>query len=101
VFAARGQSELTSHSVPHPGRVAKALAGGQAPALLHRAPVAAQRSLDDALHAASVAGVQAAFLVAGLIGIVGGLVVLALVRPTGAQKAAAAAPREEPAVATQ
>ncbi len=100
VFAARGQSELTSHSVPQAGRVAKALAGGQAPALLHRAPAAAQRSLDDALHAASVAGVQAAFLVAGLIGIVGGLAVLALVRPTAAQKAAAAAPREEPAVAT-
>jgi hypothetical protein len=34
------------------------------------------------LHAAAVAGVQARFVVAGVIGIVGGLLVPALVRPT-------------------
>jgi EmrB/QacA subfamily drug resistance transporter len=84
VFAARGQSELTAHGVASSGRVAKSLAGGQAPALLHRAPVAARASLDGALHAASVAGVQAAFLVAGLIGILGGVLVLVLVRPSTA-----------------
>jgi hypothetical protein len=39
------------------------------------------------LHAAAVAGVQARFVVAGVIGIVGGL--LALVRPTPAPNPAA------------
>jgi EmrB/QacA subfamily drug resistance transporter len=100
VFAARGQSVLTGHNVGQPGRVSRLLAGGQAPALLHRSPGAARASLDDALHAASVAGVQAAFLVAGVIGVLGGVLVLVLVRPAPSPDEAAAQPHEKPAVAT-
>jgi predicted MFS family arabinose efflux permease len=80
VFAARGQSALSSHGVNDAARVARSLAGGQAPALLHRVPAAGRGALDDAFHAAAVAGVQATFAVAGVLGIVGGLLVLALVR---------------------
>jgi predicted MFS family arabinose efflux permease len=97
VFAARGQSVLSSHGVDSAAGVARSLAGGQAPALLHRVPAAGQASLDDAFHAAAVAGVQATFAVAGVIGVIGGLLVLALVRAP----APGPAPAKEPVAAVE
>jgi EmrB/QacA subfamily drug resistance transporter len=90
VFATRAQSVLADRHVPHPAAIAQALAGGQAKGLLHAVPGPARGALDSALHAAAVNGVQWSFLVSGLVGVVGGLAVLALVRPAKSQPAAPA-----------
>jgi EmrB/QacA subfamily drug resistance transporter len=99
VFATKAQDVLTDRHIPNPAAVAQALAGGQAQALLHGAPAQARGALDSALHAASVGGVQWAFLVSGVVGVLAGFAVLALVRPTrtaagdaGAAPAATAEP---------
>jgi EmrB/QacA subfamily drug resistance transporter len=95
VFAARGQSALSSHGVDNAAQVARSIAGGQASALLRQVPAAGRASLDDAFHAAAVSGVQATFAVAGVVGVVGGLLVLALVRPTAVSKDPASPPVEQ------
>jgi EmrB/QacA subfamily drug resistance transporter len=82
VFAAKAQGVLADHHVPNPAGVAQALAGGQAQAVLQGAPASSRDALSNALHAASVSGVQWAFLVSGVVGVVAGFTVLALVRPT-------------------
>jgi hypothetical protein len=77
--------------------VARALAGGQAPYVLRQAPAAVRGRLNDALHAAAVSGVQWAFLVSGIIGVLAGIAVLALVRtPAPDHGGAAAAPGPGP-----
>jgi EmrB/QacA subfamily drug resistance transporter len=81
VFAARAAHVLSGRSVPGADGVSRALAGGQAPVLLHTAPAGARGALDDALHAASVSGVQWTFWVSGIAGVIAGLAVLAMVRP--------------------
>jgi hypothetical protein len=97
VFATRAQSVLADRHVLHPAAAAQALSGGQAQGLLHAVPASARSALDRALRAASVSGVQWSFLVSGVIGVVAGLAVLALVRP--AKKEASAAVPEVAAVA--
>jgi EmrB/QacA subfamily drug resistance transporter len=82
VFAARAASALAGRGVPQPSRAAHALAGGQAARLLAQVPASARAAADQALHAASVSGLRVAFLVAGILGVVAGLLVFALVRPT-------------------
>ncbi|MGI8680446.1 MAG: MFS transporter [Jatrophihabitans sp.] len=97
VFAARAAHVLAARSVPHSGDVSRALAGGQAKALLGQAPDVVRGPLDAALHAASVSGVQWAFLVSGVLGILAGFAVLVLVRPSAhgsAGNAAAARPAD-------
>jgi EmrB/QacA subfamily drug resistance transporter len=81
VFAARAQGSLDSHGVPGAAAAARAVAGGQSPQLLHRAPAAGRGALDSAVHASAVAGVQATLLVAGVVGLVAGVLVLVLMRP--------------------
>ena len=81
VFAARATSSFQRRHVPNPNAAAHALAGGQAPGLLHAVPVQARGALDDALHAASLSGLHGSFLVAGVSGVLAGLVVLVMVRP--------------------
>jgi EmrB/QacA subfamily drug resistance transporter len=106
VFAARAQHVLAGRGVPGAGGVARALAGGQAPVVLQRAPASVRGALDSSLHAAAVDGVQWTFAVSGVIGIVAGVAVLMLVRPqrdAAPQRAAGAStppahePAEEPA----
>jgi EmrB/QacA subfamily drug resistance transporter len=92
VFATRAEHVLSGRGVPGPGRVARALAGGQAPVLLGHAPARARGALDAGLHAAAISGVQWAFLVSGIAGVLAGLAVLALVRPSSSAGAAPAAP---------
>jgi EmrB/QacA subfamily drug resistance transporter len=81
VFAARVSSVLSGDGVPGSDAVAKAVAGGQAQVIVHAAPAAVRDQLDTALHAASVSGVQWAFLVSGIAGVLTGIAVLAMVRP--------------------
>jgi EmrB/QacA subfamily drug resistance transporter len=81
VFSARAHSLIADRGVPESAGIAKALSGGQAQKLLAAAPGSSRASLDRALHAASVSGLQGTFLVAGIAGVVAGLLVLLLVRP--------------------
>jgi hypothetical protein len=67
--------------------------------VLHRAPAAARGRLNDALHAAAVSGVQWAFLISGIVGVLAGLAVLALVRQPAATHAPPQPAAHEPAVA--
>jgi len=90
VFAGRAAHVLDGRAVPASDDVSRALAGGQAKALLGRVPGDARANLDAALHAASVSGVQWTFLISGIAGALAGLAVLYLVRPERA-----AAPKPE------
>jgi EmrB/QacA subfamily drug resistance transporter len=81
VFATRAESSLSGHGTPDPSRVANALAGGQAPVVLAKAPASTRAGLDHAMHVASISGLQGTFVVAGVAGLVAGLIVLVLVRP--------------------
>ena len=80
VFAAKAGSVLSDRGVPQSGRVAKALAGGQAKYLLDAVPARFHDALDSALHAAAVSGLQLAFLVSGIAGLVFGAVCWRLLR---------------------
>jgi EmrB/QacA subfamily drug resistance transporter len=80
VFEARAQHVLSAHGIGDASGIARAVSGGQTPLLLHAAPAAARGRLDDAVHAAAVSGVQWAFLVSGVVGVLAGLAVLGLVR---------------------
>jgi len=80
VFATRATAEIGRLGVPGPGRLARSLAGGQARAILGSAPGAARDALGQALHAASVSGLQAALVAGGIAGLAAGLLVLILYR---------------------
>lgn len=62
------------------GATAQALVGGQAQQLLAQAAPADRGALFGALRAASAAGLDSIYLTAGLVGVVGGLLVLVLMR---------------------
>ena len=96
VFAARAASVLRDQGVPQADRVAKAMAGGQAKYLLQAAPARFQGRLDAALHAAAVSGLQWAFAVAGVAGLVFGVICWRLIRPS-AQPGWEAAPQPQAA----
>ena len=93
VFAARARSSLAGRGVADPVQVAHAVAGGRLPGLLDDAPAAGREFLDSAAHAAAVSGVQATFAVAGVVGVLAGLLVLALMRPAGVPSAGRPEPR--------
>jgi EmrB/QacA subfamily drug resistance transporter len=96
VFEARAQGVLTDHGVSGSSGIARAVAGGQTPLLLHQVPAGARGPLDDAIHAAAVSGVQWAFLVSGIIGVLAGLAVLGLVRLPAAGESHAPQARPQP-----
>jgi hypothetical protein len=96
VFETRAQSVLTDHQIAGASGLSRAVAGGQTPVVLHQAPAALRGRLDDAIHAAAVSGVQWAFLVSGIIGVLAGLAVLGLVRLPAAGAEHAPQPGPEP-----
>ncbi len=87
VFAAKAGSVLGDRGVPQSARVAKALAGGQAKYLLDAVPARFHDALDSALHAAAVSGLQLAFLVSGIAGLVFGALCWRLLRAPARQPA--------------
>ncbi len=82
VFAARAQRSLSGRGVEDAARTARAVAGGQTASLLHTAPPSTRHALDTAVHASAVTGVQGAFAVAAAAGLLAGVLVLVLMRPT-------------------
>ena len=80
VFASRAGHSLNAAGVPRSSGMATALAGGQARAVIGAAPPAQRGDLVNAIQGAFASGLDAAFLVAGLAGVLAGLVVLVLVR---------------------
>jgi EmrB/QacA subfamily drug resistance transporter len=80
VFATRAATVLRSDGVPQAGRVAKALAGGQAKFVLQAAPQRFHDALDSALHTSAVSGLQWAFAVSGVAGLLFGALCWVLIR---------------------
>jgi hypothetical protein len=99
VFSSRISSVLTDRQVRGAGPIAHQVSGGQAGRVLAAAPAAARRSLDSALHASAVSGLQYVFLVAGIVGLVAAALTYLLVRPTGETAPAHAHAAAEPAPA--
>lgn len=81
VFGARAADSLADNGISDSSTVAHEIAGGGAPQLLGSAPVDVRTVLDGATHDAAVAGVQASFVVSGVVGILAALIVFVLMRP--------------------
>ena len=78
VFSAR-----VGHVVAHQGgrpAAAQAISGGQAQRLVAGLPAGQRDTLDQVVHAASAAGLNATFLLAGALGLAGSVIVLAAMR---------------------
>jgi EmrB/QacA subfamily drug resistance transporter len=90
VFATGAAGALRDAGAADPGGVATALSAGQAPALLAAAEPQARAGFAEVLGEGYAAGLQGVFLGCGLAAVVGGLLVLLLVRaaPPGASEAA-------------
>lgn len=86
VFATGAAGALRDAGTPDPSGVATALSAGQAPAIVASAEPDARPALADVLGQGYAAGLDGVFLACGLAGVVGGLLVLLLVRadPPGA-----------------
>ena len=89
IFTARVAHSLSVHGLHGTSGLANALAGGQSKAVIGKAPSAGRQQLVHTIHIAFASGLDAAFLVAGVVGVLAGLAVLILVRP--AKNAAPAA----------
>jgi len=83
VFHAGLTSSVRSAGVPRPDAVADALAAGQTKGVLTAGAPAQRPVLEHMVHAAFASGLRSAFLAAAVMGAVGGLAVLALVRQPG------------------
>ncbi|WP_265446043.1 DHA2 family efflux MFS transporter permease subunit [Flexivirga meconopsidis] len=81
VFAARITSVLSSQSVPDASRAGDAVAGGQSGLVLAQVPAAARQAADHTIHLAAVDGLRLTALISGVLGLVGGLLALLLIRP--------------------
>ncbi len=96
VFAARAASDLAT--LPENETLAHALAGGQTPALLAQAG-SGRAALQDSLHHAAIVGIDGAFLVAGIAGVVTAAIVAVLLRSRPQQLTEQAQDAPEPALA--
>jgi hypothetical protein len=94
VFTAGATSALRDAGAPDPSRTASALSAGQAPRILAAVDPSARSGVADALHAGFAHGLREVFLACGLAGIVGGLLVLWLVRAAAPTEAAERQARE-------
>ncbi|HEU5266140.1 MAG TPA: DHA2 family efflux MFS transporter permease subunit [Jatrophihabitans sp.] len=81
VFTARIGAYLSDHGAPTAGRAAHALSGGQAQRILQAVPPAQRDRADAVIHGATVSGVEAALLGAGILGVLAGIAVVVLIRP--------------------
>ncbi|EMF01145.1 transmembrane efflux protein [Streptomyces mobaraensis NBRC 13819 = DSM 40847] len=84
VFTHAARGDL-SGAVPDPHGAASALAGGQARRLVAAAPEAHRGTAGELVHRAFADGLQSVFLWSAAAAVLGGLLTLALVRPTPPQ----------------
>jgi len=92
VFPARTEHEMHGKT-PDPAGLASALSSGQAREAVGHAPAAQRGHVDALLHAASASGLNVTFLVAGVLGVAGGLfAMLTLGRPVRVAEAVEAVP---------
>ena len=98
VFTTGAAAALRDASAPDPSDLASALSAGQAPKVLAAADPGMRGQLADALAAGYADGLRDVYLACGIGGVIGGLIVLWLVRaaaPTdSAQRSAGDAARE-------
>jgi len=87
IFAARAATAFQAAGVPGATGVSKALAGGQASKIVAQAGPDHASAAQQLVHTASIAGLHGAFFTAGITGIVAGIAVLLLVKPTAAKPA--------------
>ncbi|MEV6556430.1 MFS transporter [Nocardia sp. NPDC051756] len=80
VFTARAAAVLDERAVPDAEATARAVGGGQSAMLVQQVPAEARSALAEAVRAAAAAGVQGTLAVSGVIGLLGGAVVLLLMR---------------------
>ncbi|MHA6763504.1 MFS transporter [Streptacidiphilus sp. PAMC 29251] len=96
VFANRVQDYVAGNShLADPHGVSSALSGGRAQAVLGAVPADQQAAVHQLVHGAFAAGLDRVYLIAGVTGVVAGLIVFALVRrgePAPWEKPAAPAP---------
>ncbi|WP_405160227.1 MFS transporter [Nocardia sp. NBC_01499] len=83
VFTARAADVLADRAVPDAQATARAVGGGQSAVLLRQVPVEAQAGLAAAMRSAAAAGVQGTLAVSGVVGLLGGALVLLLMRRRG------------------
>jgi hypothetical protein len=95
VFSAR-VGHVVAHQGGHPA-AAQAISGGQAQRLLAGLPAGQRDALDQVVHAASAAGLNAAFLLAGALGLAGSVIVLAAMRRRPSQPSSPRVSRPAPA----
>jgi len=88
VFSAGATAALREAGTPHSAATASALSAGQAPKLLAAADPSTRAALADALAAGFAHGLRDVFFACGLAGILGGLLVLWLVRAAAPTEAA-------------
>ncbi|MFG1790244.1 MFS transporter [Nocardia sp. NPDC049149] len=81
VFTLRAGAVLKDHGVLDAESTARAVGSGQSGALMGQLPAEARAALDTAVHASSAAGVQGTLAVSGVVGLLGGVLVLLLMRP--------------------
>ncbi|MGY2079538.1 MFS transporter [Modestobacter sp. SYSU DS0657] len=99
VFAARATAQLRDAGVPDPAGTASALSAGQAGELVASAPPGARADLADLLATAYASGLRDVFLACGAAGLIGGVLVLLLVR--AAAPSAGDRPAAQPEAAAQ
>lgn len=80
VFAARAAHVLDDRGVPAADAVSRAVSGGQSRGVIAQAPEQLRGTVTDAVHAASVQGVQWTLLVSGVLALLAALAVFGLVR---------------------
>lgn len=99
VFTAQVTGVLRDGGAADPADTASALTAGQAGQLVGSAPAAQRAGLADLLGSAYASGLREVFLVSGGAGIVGGLLVLWLVRAAAPSEGGSWAAEPEPAPA--
>jgi predicted MFS family arabinose efflux permease len=80
LLTTRMRHSLTADGIRDPHTTARVLAGGGAHELLARVPAAQREAVDHALRAAFASGLDTAAVAAGIVGLLAGATVLALVR---------------------
>ncbi|WP_222267595.1 MFS transporter [Modestobacter marinus] len=99
VFTARAGAVLSGAAVQDPSGTASALSAGQAGAVIGGAPPEQRAAVADLVAATYADGLRDVFLLCGAAGIVGGLLVVWLVRAAAPALARRPAEQREPAAA--